>query len=177
MTRRRDWLLLAGAAAAAAAAGFGVNVWRVRPDPVAAKADPAPLLASRLPDLDGKPQPLEQWRGKVLVVNFWATWCTPCREEIPLFVRLQNEYAARGVQFIGIAIDQPDKVKPFAAELAMNYPNLIGDVDSIELGRRLGNRAGVLPFTVIFKRDGSIATTEVGAVKQAKLEPLLLSLI
>ena len=176
MTRRRDALVVAGAALAAAAAGFGINVWRTGPEPVAG-GGPEALLATRLPDLDNQPQTIRQWLGKVLVVNFWATWCAPCREEIPLFVKLQNQYGARGLQFVGIAIDQPDKVKPFARELGMNFPILMAGVDVIELGRQLGNKAGVLPFTVIVGRDGRIAATEVGAVKEAKLEPLLLRLL
>jgi peroxiredoxin len=92
-------------------------------------------------------------------------------------VKLQSQYAARGLQFVGIAIDQPDKVKPFALEFGMNFPILIGSMDVIELGRQLGNKAGVLPFTVILARDGRIVSTEVGAVKQAKIEPLLVSLL
>jgi thiol-disulfide isomerase/thioredoxin len=179
MTPRRQWLVAGGAAIVAAAAGFGVNFWRTKPDAAAAKDGnaQAALLSTRFPDLDDRPQAIEQWRGKVVVVNFWATWCGPCREEIPLFVKLQSQYAARGLQFVGIAIDQPDKVKPFALEFGMNFPILIGGMDVIELGRQLGNKAGVLPFTLVLGRDGRIVSTEVGAVKQAKIEPLLVSLL
>jgi thiol-disulfide isomerase/thioredoxin len=130
---------------------------------------------TRLPDLGGTPQALTQWRGKVVVLNFWATWCAPCREEIPLFVKLQNQYGAQGLQFVGVAIDQPEKVKPYAAELGMNFPILIGGVEAIDLTRTLGNRASVLPFTVIVGRDGRIVASEIGVMHRAKLEPVLVS--
>ena len=173
---RREWIATGVVAVAAGAAGYAFNTWRTAPGP-AAEADSDALLRLRLPDLENRPQTIADWRGKVVVVNFWATWCGPCRDEIPLFVKLQNQYAARGLQFIGIAIDQPDKVKPFAAEFGMNFPILIGDTDTIELGRKLGNKAGVLPFTVILGRDGRVAASEVGAAKPEKLEPLLVSLL
>ena len=134
-------------------------------------------MAIRLPDLDGKLESLEKWRGKVLVVNYWATWCVPCREEIPVFVRLQERYRDRGVQFVGIALDQPNKVRPYAAELGMNFPILIGDIDVIEVTRRLGNRAGALPFTVIVSRTATIAATQLGALTESKLETLILGLL
>ena len=176
MISRREWLATGVVAVAAGAAGYAFNAWRTAPDPAAEGGHEA-LLRLRLPDLQDRPQTIGDWRGKVVVVNFWATWCAPCREEIPLFVKLQTRYGDRGLQFVGIAIDQPDKVKPFAREFGMNFPILIGGVDTIELGRKLGNKAGVLPFTVVLGRDGRIAASEVGAAKPEKLEPLLTSLL
>jgi thiol-disulfide isomerase/thioredoxin len=177
VTRRtREWLVIALVALAAGGGGYAFNVWRIGPDRAAAESASQTLLATRLPDLNNRPQGVEQWKGKVLVVNFWATWCAPCREEIPLFIKLQEKYAAQGLQFVGIAIDQPEKVRPYAVELGMNFPVLIGDVDTIDLAKKLGNRAGVLPYTLIVGRDGKIVATEIGAVKEAKLEPLLKSL-
>jgi thiol-disulfide isomerase/thioredoxin len=173
---RREWLVTAGVAVAAGAAGFAVNAWRTTPEP-AGDADNQALLDLRLPDLEERARAIGDFRGKVVVVNFWATWCAPCREEIPLFVKLQSQYAARGLQFIGIAIDTPAKVKPFAAEFAMNFPVLIGGVEVIDLSRRLGNRAGVLPFTVVLGRDGRIKASAVGVAKPEKLEPLLTGLL
>jgi thiol-disulfide isomerase/thioredoxin len=171
---RREWLLIAAVGAGAAAAGFGYNHWRT----TATRAEGADaLLSSRFVDLEGRSRSVDEWRGKVLVVNFWATWCAPCREEIPLFVKLQDNYGKRGLQFIGIAIDQPHKVRPFAAEFGMNFPVLIGSADALQLTRALGNRAAVLPFTVVLTRDARIAATEVGAAKQAQFEPLLGSLL
>lgn len=175
MSRAREWVLIACAALTAAAAGYAYNTWRTAPE--AGDAGLAALMAARLPDLDGNAQPLDQWRGKIVVVNFWATWCAPCREEIPLFVKLQNKYGDRGLQFVGIAIDQPEKVRPYAAELGMNFPVLIGGIDAIGLTRTLGNRAGVLPFTVVLDRSGKAVQKQVGAVKEAQTEALLAGLL
>jgi len=131
------------------------------------------LMSTRLPDIDGRPQALEQWRGKVLVVNFWATWCAPCREEIPVFMKVQDKWSARGLQIVGIAIDDTDKVRPYIAELRINYPILVGGLDGIELARQAGNRLGGLPFTVVFDRKGGAVHSQLGGVNQQKLEALL----
>lgn len=169
--RRRRIIVAAAVAAVAAAAGFGLNLWRVSGD---ADADAAQaILAARLPDVTGREQALAQWQGKVLVVNYWATWCAPCREEMPMFVRLQDKYRDRGLQFVGIAIDQREPVARFAQELGINYPLLIGGIDTIELSRRAGNRAGGLPFTLVFDRRGRLAGTALGELKEAKLEAML----
>ena len=168
-------MLLAVVAVAAAAAGYGYNAWRIASHATPTPGAEAAIASTRLPDLGGSPQALAQWRGKVVVLNFWATWCAPCREEIPLFVKLQDQYGAQGLQFVGVAIDQPEKVKPYAAELGMNFPILIGGVEAIDLTRTLGNRASVLPFTVILGRDGRIVSSEIGATHRAKLEPALVS--
>lgn len=177
--RAREWMLVVLVAIAAGAAGYAYHVWRTAPHSTGAGSDEslARLMAMRLPDLDNKPQSIEQWRGKVVVVNFWATWCAPCREEIPVLVRLQEQLRDRGLQFVGIAIDHADKVRPYAAELRMNFPVLIGGVDAIDLTRKLGNRAAVLPYTVVIDRQGRVAAVEIGAAKESKLSALLASLL
>ncbi len=126
-----------------------------------------------LPDLQGNNQPLAQWRGKVLIVNFWATWCPPCREEIPQFIKVQEKYRTRGLVFVGVAVDKKDAVRAYADEIGINYPVLLGGLDAIELTRKAGNRAGALPFTLIIDRTGKIITTELGGLTQAKLEPII----
>jgi thiol-disulfide isomerase/thioredoxin len=144
---------------------------------VATAAAASSLMTARLPDLDGKPRALEQWRGKVLVVNFWATWCAPCREEIPAFIKVQERYAAKGLQVIGIAVDQKDKVDPYAAEMKINYPILIGDLEAIDLAREAGNRLGGLPYTVLFDRQGKAIHSQLGGIDEAKLEALVKPLL
>ena len=131
------------------------------------------LMTARLPDIDGRPQALEQWRGKILVVNFWATWCAPCREEIPAFMKVQDKWSSRGLQVVGIAIDDADKVRPYIAELKINYPILVGGLDGIELTRQAGNRLGGLPFTVVLDRKGGAVHSQLGGVTQQKLEALV----
>ncbi|MGA0023385.1 MAG: TlpA family protein disulfide reductase, partial [Burkholderiales bacterium] len=137
----------------------------------------AAILDGPLQTLDGATQNLSGFRGRILVINYWATWCAPCREEIPLFVRLQQEYGTKGVQFVGIAIDQPDKVRDFAREFRINYPLLIAGIDAMELSRKAGNKAGVLPYTLVLSRPGNIAASLVGGISEmrmrAQLDPLL----
>jgi peroxiredoxin len=138
-----------------------------------APADAATLLALSLPDAAGKEQSMGQWRGKVVVVNFWATWCAPCREEMPEFVRAQTEFGARGLQFVGIAVDQADKVDQFAKELGLNYPTLIGGYGAVELSKTLGNRVAALPFTIIVDRQGRVAHTQLGPLKPDQLRAIV----
>ncbi|MEP7275018.1 MAG: redoxin family protein [Betaproteobacteria bacterium] len=139
--------------------------------------DATALFAVTLPDLDGREQKLEQWRGKVLVVNFWATWCAPCREEMPQFIRSQAELGAKGLQFVGIAVDQADKAKQFAKEINLNYPTLVGGMDSLKLSSALGNDLMALPFTVVVGRDGNIVHTQLGPLKQAQFDAIVGKLI
>ena len=128
-------------------------------------------------DLKGQERTRREWPDKILVVNFWASWCPPCRAEMPLFVELQREYGGAGVQFVGIAIDDPEPVQAFVDELALNYPTLLGDMDAVELSRRLGNRFGGLPFTVVTRSDGRIVLRHSGELSRESLEPLLQTLL
>ena len=151
--------------------GYFSYIWMQKP---ATSADAAGvLLATSLPDLRGERQAIGQWKGKVLVVNFWATWCPPCLKEIPEFVRLQDQLGSQGVQFVGIAIDDKAKVDAFAAKLGVNYPLLIAETEGISLARQAGNRLGGLPFTVIIDRQGNTAKIELGTLDEKKLMPIL----
>lgn len=130
----------------------------------------ARIFAASFPDLDGKPQPLKQWQGKVLVLNFWAPWCPPCRAEMPEFVKMQEKYRNQDVVFVGVALDQQDKVQAFADELGVNYPILLGTDEAAEIGKLAGNRLGGLPFTAIFAKNGDIVSTVTGELKREQLE-------
>ncbi|WP_164513211.1 TlpA family protein disulfide reductase [Thiosocius teredinicola] len=125
------------------------------------------------PDLHNSKRSLSDYAGKLVVVNFWATWCLPCREETPLFVELQQEFGEQ-VQFIGIAIDEVEPTREFANEFGVNYPILIGGIEATVLSRRLGNRSGGLPFTVVAAPDGTIVMRHTGGLKRENLEPVLL---
>ncbi|MGD8742709.1 MAG: TlpA disulfide reductase family protein [Granulosicoccaceae bacterium] len=116
----------------------------------------------RLPDLEDRVRSVAEWDGKVIIVNFWATWCPPCRKEMPAFIELQEQYGEQGLQFVGIAIDEKDKVIDFSDTYGVNYPMLVGDLDAIKLGKAYGNRFGALPYTVIIDREGRIAFTQRG---------------
>ena len=177
MSRPPQTLLIGAFAVLFAGAGFLFYQWRAGdrpPDPVAAGQM---VLAAKLMGLDDKLQPLAQWRGKVLVVNFWATWCTPCREEIPGFIKIQDQYRSLGVQFVGIAIDQKERVGPYARDIGINYPVLVGALETMEFARQVGNPRGVLPFTLVIDRTGKVATTKIGILKPDKLENLLKPLL
>tara|TARA_B100000686_G_scaffold281224_1_gene302807 strand:- start:4823 stop:5377 length:555 start_codon:yes stop_codon:yes gene_type:complete len=135
------------------------------------------ILATNLPDLQGQNQPISQWKGKVLIVNFWATWCEPCRREMPEFIELQDELRDQGLLFIGIATDQKNKVQQYSNEIGVNYPVLLGGMEAMELAEAAGNHHAVLPFTVIFNRNGEIASTHVGRITREKIEPIIKPLL
>ncbi len=141
--------------------------------PDAAKALVDDIFALTLMDLDGNSQPLSQWRGKVLVVNYWATWCAPCLEEMPAFSRLHDHYSSWGVQFVGIGLDDPGKMKTFASATPVSYPLLVGG----SFGRTPGLQVKGLPYTVVIDRDGNVGTTRLGRLDESGLEPLLRRLI
>ena len=168
--RMRQLVIPAIVALVAVALGVSIAIWD-RP------SDAGALLALSLPDTQGAQQPLRQWQGKVLIVNFWATWCEPCREEMPEFVRAQRELGPKGVQFVGIAVDQRDKVVRFAKELDLNYPALIGGYDAVDVTKVLGNPLAVLPFTVIVSRDGHVAHTQLGPLKPDQLRSIIANLL
>jgi len=178
--KARTIVLFAVVAGLSAAGGVSYHLWSrgsgagpaMVPDAVVER-----VLGVRLANVKGGTQSLEQWRGQVLVVNYWATWCAPCREEIPGFVRLQERYGSRGLQFVGIAIDQPDKVAEFASEFRINYPLLLGGLETIGLLRQAGNRAGVLPYTLVIDRNGNLVSREPGGLKEARLEKLIQPLL
>jgi thiol-disulfide isomerase/thioredoxin len=135
------------------------------------------LLAASLPDIQGENQLVSQWLGKVIVVNFWATWCTPCREEIPEFIDAQKKYRDQGLVIVGIAIDQADKVKMFSEEFGINYPVLVGSMSTWSLLEAAGNRQSALPYTVVIDRSGKIADTYLGRVNMKKMESIVLPLL
>jgi thiol-disulfide isomerase/thioredoxin len=135
MTRRALTIAACGVLAALALA---TGMWFGHSRSVATSVEAAPvtpLLGITLPDPDGKDQAIAQWKGKILVVNFWATWCAPCREEMPMFMRLQEAQRGKGVQFVGIAVDNVDKVRQYASDLKLNYPTLIGGFGAMELSK------------------------------------------
>jgi thiol-disulfide isomerase/thioredoxin len=169
-TRRRA--LIVGIIAAVALA-LGIAAAFLHRGGADAVRDGSAVLKLVLPDTNGQQQALAQWRGKVLVVNFWATWCAPCREEMPQFVAVQARDAAKGVQFVGIAVDDVVKVRSFAQEIGLNYPTLIGGFGAIELSKALGNDLSALPFTVVLDRGGRVAMTHLGPVKPAALDRVL----
>ena len=167
-------LVAAGIILAAAAGGAGVAVYQAYGPPQrvapggAGATDVLPDFT--FPDLSGRTRQGTEWTGEVLVLNFWATWCPPCREEIPLFVDYQERYGEAGLQFVGIAVDEPVAVRDFADTHGVNYPMLIGETDAVELSKRLGNRFSGLPFTVVFDREGRVRFRQPGEMTRSMIE-------
>jgi thiol-disulfide isomerase/thioredoxin len=171
MSNRREALILGAAGIAAAAVGFlaGPALLKLGGEGGESKA----LRGAKFADLDGKIRQMDEWREKVLLCNFWATWCAPCREEIPLLMDVRARYAATGFEVVGIAIDNVDKVRHFASFMKISYPLLIAEADGLDLMRQLGNSGGGLPYTVVANRRGAIVRRKLGALKAPELEDIL----
>ena len=137
----------------------------------------AERTAFSLPDLDGRARAAAEWDGKVVALNFWASWCPPCLEEIPDFVSLQTEHQAAGLQFVGLALEPPATARRFAAERKMNYPVLTGAAEVIKLARAYGNHIGALPFTVFIDRTGRVASAHPGPLSREEAEEMIVSLL
>ncbi|HQR12724.1 MAG TPA: TlpA disulfide reductase family protein [Casimicrobiaceae bacterium] len=165
------WALIGSLALAALATGVYFSTGASRA-PISAG-----LLGLSLPDVEGREQRLAQWQGKVMVVNFWATWCEPCRDEMPEFVKAQELFRGKGLQFVGIAIDQPAKIRQFTTDLKINYPSLVGGYGALELSKTLGNTIMALPFTVILDRNGAVAYAQMGPLKPGKLDAIVAKLL
>ncbi len=142
------------------------------PPPAQARKIPEELPAIALPTIGGTLTTLQAFRGKLLVVNFWATWCEPCRREIPLLQRLQREHAGNGVEIVGIAVDHRADVLKYAAEQHMTYPLLVGEQGGLEMVNALGMDT-VLPFSVFADRSGRIVTLKIGELHANEAEFIL----
>lgn len=134
---------------------------------------PQVLPAFALPDPQGLMRSSDEWQGRPLLVNFWATWCAPCRREIPLLKELQREYAELDLQVIGIALDYPDAVQEFAEDMGINYPILVGEQEAMELAEQFGAEFIALPFTVFSGSDGRILEIHFGELHRDQAEAVL----
>ena len=167
-------------AAAAGAAGYLFFEQRqpaTEPLPPAMESAPKTLAATlptfQLADRDGKVRSLQDWTGKSLIVNFWATWCAPCRREIPLLEKIQVEYGPEGFQVIGIAADYRDKVIAYADEIGLKYPLLIGEQEALDAATAFGIEAVGFPFTIFADRQGRIVAAHVGELTEPEARVIL----
>jgi thiol-disulfide isomerase/thioredoxin len=169
---RRDWLILGGIGATTVVAGAALAPLLPRRQPSASE-----LLAASLPDLSGRIRHLSEWRGQVVLCNFWATWCAPCRKEIPMLISLRDEFSSVGFEVVGIAVDNAAKVLEFARTYRVSYPILVAEATGIDLMRTLGNTAGGLPFTVLLDRKSMIRSRKLGILRSEEINQKIKSLL
>lgn len=132
------------------------------------------LLGKKRPDftlrnLAGAPVSASDFDGQVWLANFWATWCKPCVDEMPMLSRLQRDLAGQGVKIVGIALDDEERARRFARDMSIAYPILVGQADVVLTGRRYGNSTGLLPFSVLVGADGMVRWTHLGALNHEEL--------
>lgn len=164
---RRNWLL-AAVAAAAAASGAGLSWLRLRPDTHASVGDD--FWSLRFDTPDGQSLTMADFQGRPLLVNFWATWCPPCIEELPLLDRYFIEKQSSGWQMLGLAVDQLEPVQRFLARRSLQFPMAMVGMDGVALSKDLGNGPGGLPFTVVFDAEGHIRHRKLGQLKEEDLQ-------
>ena len=157
------------------AIGIYFDVKRFQPSAPADTAVAA-LMQVSMKDSSGKQRKMSEWQGKVLLLNFWATWCPPCVSEMPELVALQNELAGKNLQVVGIGIDSPSNIREFAEKHQITYPLLLGGLEGSELSRQFGNQSGGLPFTILIGPDGSVRQTYMGRLNMEKVRADLASI-
>lgn len=177
--------VLIAVALLAAATGFAIYHFgiapRVNPQPeVAAEAAqteavsmPAVLPEFTLADIDGQPRSIRSWEGKSMIVNFWATWCAPCRREIPLLNKLQAEHGAEGFQIVGVAVDFREDVLKYAQDIGIDYPVLIGEQEGLDAVNKFGQGSLGFPFTVFTDNQQRIVMFHLGEIHANQAEVML----
>ncbi|MEM7706088.1 MAG: TlpA disulfide reductase family protein [Pseudomonadota bacterium] len=176
MSRFQSFLLILAVSALAGAGGFGVQRWLSSDEPAPAGAlTPTSVIGQPLPDfalisLAGDTLSRERFAGRPLIVNLWATWCEPCRKEMPDLSLLAEELAPEGLQVLGIALDQPGRVAEFLADTPVVYPIAITETaEGMRLARDMGNRQGVLPYTLFVDAAGVIRQVKVGVMEESEI--------
>jgi peroxiredoxin len=167
MTSRRTTWIVVAVALLALAAGLALALRHFSSGGPGGSA--APFFAEAFPDLHGRVEPMSRWEGGLVVVNFWATWCPPCVEEMPDLQRIHDDYASRGVTVVGLGIDAPASLRRFRDEHRLTMPLYAAGAAGSEVGRALGNASAALPYTVLIGRDGRIVRARLGQIKPAEL--------
>jgi thiol-disulfide isomerase/thioredoxin len=162
---RRQWLALGGVSAAAAAAGALVGALGLQ-----SSSGATALLAYPFEYLDGRSTRLRDWSNPILLCNFWATWCAPCREEIPRLIAARQQHAVNGLEIAGIGVDNADNLRGFVKEYGIHYPVLLAKGDVAALIGALGDTAAALPYSVLLDRARRVAYRKLGAWSNAELE-------
>jgi thiol-disulfide isomerase/thioredoxin len=165
---RRQWISIAGISLLALLAGVLTSQWIYK---TGLASDPAikAFFANPWQTPNGESLDAEQWRGKVLVVNFWASWCPPCVEEMPTLDKLQQEFSSKNVLFVGIGIDSPSNIREFLSKTPVSYPILIGGLEGSNLSKQMGNSQGALPYTILINAQGKSTSSKLGKISEEEL--------
>jgi thiol-disulfide isomerase/thioredoxin len=167
MMSRASWLILLLAVLAATAGGWLEHASRMRHGPDLA-GQPAPAL--QLADLRGRTHALSDYAGRRVLVNFWASWCGPCLKEMPALAAAQSRFGGNRPVVVGIAMDTPDNVRAYLQAHPVNYPILLGRLDSPDSAQLLGDGDGVLPYSVLLDADGKVLESRAGVLDATTLE-------
>ena len=144
-----QWISKSGLASEPAVKAFFANSWRTP---------------------DGRIVDTQKWEGKVLVVNFWASWCPPCVEEMPTLDKLQKEFLQQNVLFVGIGIDSPSNIREFLEKTPVSYPIVIGGLDGSNISKQMGNSQGALPYTIIINTKGKSVYSKLGKISEEDIK-------
>ena len=171
---RRQWISIAGISLVALVAGVLTSQWIYK---TGLASDPAikAFFANPWQTPDGKSVDTEQWRGRVIVVNFWASWCPPCVEEMPTLDKLQAEFKSQNVLFVGIGIDSPSNIREFLEKTPVSYPIVIGGLEGSNLSKQLGNSQGALPYTIVINAQGKATSSKLGKISEEELRKAIKS--
>jgi len=164
--KRRMWL--AAAAGAAGLAGAGVAWWRLTPAAVV-DVNVEAFWQLSFEQTDGGLLVMRNFKGRPLLLNFWATWCPPCIEELPLLESMWRQNKVKNLQVLGLAIDQPSSVRRFLAQNQFTFPMGLAGLTGTDVGRSLGNSISALPFSVLFGADGRVLARKMGKLEMADL--------
>jgi peroxiredoxin len=166
---------------AALLGGAGAYLLRGKPAARAPHIDTtlatATLMALSLPDTHGEEQAIAQWKGKIIVANYWAPWCSPCRTEIPGFIETSRDLADKQVQFVGISIDDADKVRAFGEQFAIPYPLLVAPLQVLDQTAGFGNKIKALPLTILIDRHGIVRHVRLGMMSRNELKKRIRQLL
>ena len=166
---RRQWIVIAGVSVLALLAGILTSQW-ITQSGLASEPSIKAFFANSWQTPEGKPANTDNWPGKVLVVNFWASWCPPCVEEMPTLDQISKEYATKNVLFVGIGIDSPSNIREFLQKTPVSYPIVIGGLEGSNLAKQMGNSQGALPYTIIISPSGKSTFTKLGKISEDELK-------
>ncbi len=165
---RRQWIIIVVISLLALVSGVLTSQWIYK---TGLASDPAvkAFLENPWQTPDGKAANTREWQGKVLVVNFWASWCPPCVEEMPTLDKLQQEFLKQNVLFVGIGIDSPSNIREFLEKTPVSYPIMIGGLQGSNLSKQMGNSQGALPYTIIINAKGKSSYSKLGKISEDEL--------